>query len=152
MNDGLSAGQTVGCVHIHVIGFGRELSNMDVGYQLDNSSSRFLHGATPHPLAEVNIGLGGDYTTEMRRFRQFYNDFNESMGFSIFTGHPLHRGESLSHDTALTIQCWDKTAPRVYGMTNLMRVVNGYRDRPYDWPAANLDRGFAPTQRPPLIL
>lgn len=97
----------------------------------------FSAKAIPHPVAETTVGLGLDYAHTMRRFRQYHASLGHDAGFSIFTNRPFQSAHALKGDAAMTIQCWDDHAPRVYGLTNLMRVMNGYRDRPYDWPAAN---------------
>lgn len=142
VNDGAHAGQTVGHVHLHVIGFHHNRSDMAVGEELGTLSQKFLGNAMTRPLALEKGLIAPDNLVAIRDIRKNFASI-QNAGFSIYTERPL-KGENLSEPLPFVVECWSPNAPRAYGLTNLIRVLNGYRDAPYSWPAKNLERTFAP--------
>lgn len=142
VNDGLHAGQTVGHVHLHVIGFHHDKSEMMIGEELGTLSQKFLGKAMAYPLACERALIAPDNLLSIRDIRQNFASVPNA-GFSIYTESPL-KSAHIHEPFPFMIECWSPQAPRAYGLTNLIRVLNGYRDAPYHWPAINLERTFAP--------
>lgn len=142
VNDGMAAGQTVGHVHIHVIGFHSDKSDMAIGEELGTLSQKFLGNAMTYPLAYEKTYISQDNPLAARDVRKNFVGIADA-GFSIYTERPL-KAIHLNEPLPFVIECWSPNTPRTYGLTNLIRVLNGYRETPYSWPAKNLERTFAP--------
>lgn len=138
INDGQLAGQTVGHMHIHVFGLRSDAQNMNFDIELKTLSRKFRDYTLP--VAEAFFQDQRSYAIQkMRAFRRNVLDHIPDCGFSIRTTNPFKSSKHIS----FTVEIWDGSHVRAHGQTNLLRVLNGLRDKPYHWPAANLDRGFS---------
>lgn len=115
---------------------------MAIGEELGTLSQKFLGRAMTYPLAYEKAVISPDNLLAIRAVRQNFASV-QNAGFSIYTERPL-KGKDLSEPLPIVVECWSPNAPRAYGLTNLMRVMNGFRAAPYQWPAKNLERTFAP--------
>ena len=147
VNDGVPAGQTVGHVHIHVIGLKDPALIASLGEHFDKLTDIYAEAGGVEPISFTNVELNPDaMTAAMRSERQIgrMNANGADVGHSIFTNKQIKRPNDL---VSMTVQTWSEQKVRPYGLTNLVRVLNGFRDRPYNWPAAHLNETFEPVER-----
>jgi len=142
VNDGVSAGQTVGTLHAHIIGLNHDMASIDLSHEFDKCTEHFFVGGHPKPYAEHRFDLSDASLAKMRQVRLHSQQQDRDVGYSIFSRFSFHYDGAVLGDNSMVLQSWLSTKPRKYGLTNLMRVINGYRERPYDWPAENLNRRF----------
>jgi diadenosine tetraphosphate (Ap4A) HIT family hydrolase len=142
VNDGITAGQTVGHIHIHLVGFHADRANAQLNNELEKLTTRFVENPAK-PFLQITMDFNPEKTAELRHLRQQVTA--ENKGFSIFTNTP-QQVFSPSNDVELTIQAWSADAPRKFGFTNLLRVWHGYRAEPYIWPEQNKTLIFVPAK------
>lgn len=138
INDGEPAAQTVGHVHFHVVGI--DDPGMDIASGLFSLKQKFIGNAAPLPVAEARLSVSDpSFVSKFRALRADMKiKFGSDIGFSILPEKP---STSLENAT-FVLQVWTPQTKCAYGLTNMLRVMNGLRDRPYDWPVANLNRHF----------
>lgn len=143
VNDGPPAGQTVGHVHFHVLGINKQEVIDDLEGRFDALTNQYAEVAVA-PTAEqiVKTNDPEELAKSIRGFRSNNtgDDLNRT-GFSIYTTSQLTKE---ADDISLNIQAWSQESSRPFGLTNLIRVLNDYRERPYAWPAAHLKQHFTP--------
>lgn len=147
VNDGVPAGQTVGHVHFHVLG----LSDQDLIDRLHLRFNELTNKYSPspvNPIDSVHIDRfeGGDRLTETLRVarRDVRGDTRlKDIGYSLFS---ICTNTPQSTAPSLVMEAWLEEQRRPFGLTNLTRVLNGLRDRPYSWPVAHLNQYFAPSR------
>ncbi len=142
VNDGASAGQTVGTLNAHIIGVRHHMSSIDLAHEFETCTDLFFSGVHPKPYAEHHFDLSESSLLKMRKLRLQSQKEDRNIGYSVFIRFPFQYGGVILDEKSMVLQSWLSTKPRKYGLTNLMRVINGYRERPYDWPAENLNRKF----------
>lgn len=138
VNDGEPAAQTVGHVHFHVVGI--DDAGMDIAGDLFSLKTKFIGNAAPKPVAEARLAASDP--AFVLKFRALRADMKAKhgadVGFSILPEKPSTDLEAAT----FVLQVWTPQVKCAYGLTNMLRVMNGLRDKPYDWPVANLDRRF----------
>lgn len=147
VNDGIPAGQTVGHVHFHVLG----LSDGDLVYTLHSKFNELtkLYSALPlNPVASVKIDRyeGGDRLTARLRsarhgVRNKHRATLSGIGYNILS---VCTDTPQSTSPSLMMEAWSEQERRPFGMTNLTRVLNKLRDKPYSWPVSHLNQYFRP--------
>ncbi len=144
INDGEPAGQTVGHVHFHVLGINKQSLIDDLGAQFESLTDRYSEVAVA-PISKHQIVTNDtDYLCQkMREFREEQNQIHDyNLGFSVLS---QTQKQDSSDPYNMTIQSWNPNQARPFGLTNLIRVLNEYRDRPYSWSKTHLQQHFTPT-------
>ena len=144
LNDGDSAGQTVGHVHIHVLGLSDDNVIESLPEEFERLMAEHTQGDVPVPIAESAVHSTVDNIAGVTRAARKEGCQGETdCGFSVFT-HPQLTKDNIDDGVQLTVQTWSPDEPRQYGLTNLIRVLNGYTDRPYEWHERHKHRQFEP--------
>lgn len=131
LNDGYNAGQTIGHLHIHIIGFEENFE-----FNLEECLNDLLKKYNKSPLTYIDrikinckISELGERVIEATKKYQ-----GDDYGISLLSENSFF---NASETQDFILQIFYKDNPRSYGLTNLTRVMNGYRDKPTDWPSEN---------------
>lgn len=144
LNDGDPAGQTVGHVHIHVLGLSDDNVIENLPEEFERLMTEHIQGDVPVPIAEHGTRSTIETLAVVSRAaRKEGCQGQTDCGFSVFT-NPQITKDNIDEGVQLTVQTWSPDEPRKYGLTNLMRVLNGYTDRPYEWHERHKHRQFEP--------
>ena len=143
INDGISAGQTVGHAHAHIVGI--DTANLIRSLPLNFMVATQQYSA-PETLPDAELCLTELDSTELTRslsteIKSKMRLYGSTTGFSVFS---VRHKREINDPYNLVVQRWSSKNPRPFGLTNLMRVLNGYSDKPYSWPTVHLQRHFAP--------
>jgi len=137
VNDGIYAGQTIGHIHIHIVGFSSgEILNLNNNFRL--LTKKYCNKEnSPLKILSLNTNISKLYEGINSNFK---DSLNNNYGLSIFSSKTISNIRDYSFE--FTIELWAKDSPRNYGLTNLLRVMNGYKSKPYDWQPENKDAVF----------
>jgi len=136
LNEGYASGQTVGHLHVHIVGFKDTES-----YNLEKRLNDLLKKFNKQPLTYIDRLTINCRISELGELiPQYISQYlNEDYGFSLLSemlfNNPLEPQNFV-------LQIFSKEYPRSYGLTNLTRVMNGFREEPIDWPSKNKDAVF----------
>ncbi len=136
LNDGDIAGQTVGHVHIHIVGFKENKI-----FNLEEKLNTLLKEVDKAPLTYIDrieikcliSELGNNIPATIEKY------LNEDYGFSFLSKNTFLDPKK---EQTFTFQIFEKDKPRSYGLTNLTRVMNGLRKKPTTWPPENKNAIF----------
>lgn len=143
INDGIPAGQTVGHAHIHVMGLNNQNLINDLELHFNTLTRKFCKlPARPIASKEFESDSILNIFEPIRSYReQCYIGYGDKIGFSIYTNEQI---TTPLDPCKMTVQIWHPNSPRPYGLANLIRVLNGYKEEPRSWPVKHLSQHFTP--------